>query len=159
MTVLMALAALGPAHAGEETRTTQAYTISAISHGAWLAGAGASAATGEPGGLGLSAAATHVNLLIMPVYLHQLQPADPDDARRLEQAWTLYYVGLGVTAAGWGLVGLTAEQADGVPGLVVMALADVALMGATGLVTREMVRKDIDGPPPTPVLPLVVTRF
>jgi hypothetical protein len=158
MTMLMALGALGAAQAGE-IGATQAFAVNTIGHGVWLAGVGGAMAGGDGGALAVSAGATHVNLLVTPVFLHQVEPMDADAARRLQQAWVLYYAGLGVTAAGWGIAGLTAEEGEGVPGLVVMVLADAALIGATSLAAREMVRKDMGSPPPTPVVPLVVSRF
>lgn len=156
---------IGGAAQASELGTTEAIAATTIAHGAWLGGVGVAMASGEPGGLAMSAVCTHVALATTPIFLHEIDAIDAQGERRLDVAWGLYYTGLGITAAGWGLAGFTAESADAVPGLALMALGDAALIGSMSLAINEVLRAEAadgaDGgrPPPTVVIPLVTTTF
>jgi hypothetical protein len=147
---------------GADVDTTRAIAATALTHGVWLAGVGAAAGSGEPEPIIASAAATHVALFTTPVLLHDAVPLDLAGQRRMDAAWVLYYSGLGLTAAGWGLVGVTADEHDGLPGFAAMALADVALIGATALAVDQIVRRELstpETPPPTVTIPLMARTF
>ncbi|HHO53573.1 MAG TPA: hypothetical protein ENK18_22550 [Deltaproteobacteria bacterium] len=142
-----------PAQATEVGVTTAA-TITTLSHSFWL---GAMASGGEDA-LGPAAMATHVALFTTPALLHGLQPP-PDllGEQRHRIAWGAFYTGLGITAAGWVVAGMTASGVDGRPGLALIALADVALVGSAAILLVESLREPQRST--TPVIPLLSTTL
>lgn len=155
-----ALWAWGGAAQASELGRTEAIAVTTIAHGMWLGGLGV-AASGEEGGLGWSAGAVHVALVTTPIFLTDIDAIDARGEQRLDIAWGLYYTGLGITAAGWGLAGATTD-AESLPGLALMSLGDAALIGAAGLAVAELLRAEAadDGQaPPAVVVPLVTGTF
>jgi hypothetical protein len=140
-----------------ELGTTEAIAVTTLSHGLWLGGIGA-ALSGEEDAVYCSAFATHVALLATPVFLLGVETPDRASDARMDTAWVLYYSGLGATAVGWGLAGFTSE-AEGKPGVALMALADTVLIGSAVLAIDQSVRNRLEDRPNTVVLPVATGTF
>jgi hypothetical protein len=156
--VVMLWWALMTASRAGDLDTTEVIALTALDHGAWLAGVGV-AAHGEPEpGLSIAAIATHIAILTTPVILYDLQPTDPMGKARMNTAWGLYWTGVGVTSAGWAAMGVFDD--DCTTGGVLMTLADVALIGSAGVALHQaLAAKNPGADPPAVVIPLVRGSF